>query len=73
MALLDLIVSPHSSLASRPRIDLATRLALWRSRRSLARLDHAALVDIGIHSEQAAREARKGPWDVPESWIDRRI
>jgi uncharacterized protein YjiS (DUF1127 family) len=45
------------------------RLALWRSRRALARLDAAALEDIGIDRETALREARLGIWNAPESWI----
>jgi uncharacterized protein YjiS (DUF1127 family) len=73
MALLELFVTPRPAYATRPRVGLATRIALWRSRRSLAALDPAALDDIGITLERAEREARKGPWDVPDTWIDRRI
>jgi uncharacterized protein YjiS (DUF1127 family) len=73
MALLDLFVTPRPTFAAKSRAGLATRLALWRSRRSLAALDSAALADIGVSSEHAEREARKGLWDVPDTWIDRRI
>ncbi len=46
----------------------ATRLAVWRSRRALARLDAQLLDDIGLSAEQARKEAELGVWDVPQSW-----
>ncbi len=49
-------------------LGLSTRLALWKSRRDLARLDARALQDIGITPEDARREAQLTIWDVPETW-----
>jgi len=44
------------------------RLWMWRAmalqRRDLARLDGRLLRDIGIHHEDAVREARRPFWDV---------
>lgn len=71
MAFIESLVRPR---VSRPRPvlkALVTRLALWRSRRDLARLDARALDDIGITPEAAEREARLGIWDVPQTWHDR--
>lgn len=70
MAMIDNLAR-NSSIPSRSRgvFSLGMRLALWRSRRALARLDAAALEDIGIDREAALREARLGVWDAPESWI----
>ncbi len=71
MAFIESLARPR---VSRPRPvlkALVTRLALWRSRRDLARLDARALDDIGITPEAAEREARLGIWDVPQTWHDR--
>ena len=53
-------------LPRRPRP--ADVLALWRSRRALGRLGPAQLSDIGVSREAAEAEARRPPWDVPDSW-----
>ena len=50
---------------------LFTRLAVWRSRRDLAKLDARALKDIGVSPEEAQREAALTVWDVPETWTSR--
>jgi|32_taG_2_1085360.scaffolds.fasta_scaffold13254_3 uncharacterized protein YjiS (DUF1127 family) len=51
---------------------LMTRLSVMRAtrrqRRALARLDVAALADIGLTPEAAAAEARRPVWDVTPSW-----
>ena len=52
-----------------PRSSIATVLAVWRSRRALARLDDAALSDIGISYKRASQEAVKPIWDVPATWL----
>ena len=39
-----------------------------QSRRQLARLDAAALRDIGISPEAARLEATRPIWDVPANW-----
>lgn len=44
------------------------RLAAWRQRRALRRLDDAALKDIGITRAQAIAEADLIFWDVPANW-----
>lgn len=68
--------APHSlrySLASRPlRVSLLCRLqtaiALHRQRRALARLDAAALADIGLTRAEALSEAQRPFWDAPDHW-----
>jgi hypothetical protein len=50
---------------------LSTRLAVWRSRRALARLDRRMLDDIGVSAEQARNEVDLSLWDVPETWRNR--
>lgn len=66
MALIDHI--PTRSAPAPRQISIRSFLALWRSRRALAKLDARALDDIGITSEAAQIEARRGVWDVPETW-----
>ena len=36
-------------------------------RRALAHLSDEALADIGVSREDADAEARRAPWDIPES------
>lgn len=43
-------------------------LGLYRSRRALNRLDRSALEDLGLNEVEAAREASRPVWDVPDSW-----
>ncbi|MDX1822143.1 MAG: DUF1127 domain-containing protein [Paracoccaceae bacterium] len=47
---------------------LSVMRATRRQRRALARLDVAALADIGLTPEAAAAEARRPVWDVTPSW-----
>ncbi|MFD3190613.1 DUF1127 domain-containing protein [Sedimentitalea sp. HM32M-2] len=47
---------------------LSRALALWRQRRALARLDAAALQDIGVTRTAALTEARRPVWDAPANW-----
>lgn len=56
--------------ARRPtlRNRLSRALALWRQRRALARLDAAALQDIGVTRTAALTEARRPVWDAPANW-----
>jgi uncharacterized protein YjiS (DUF1127 family) len=42
--------------------------AAWRQRRHLARLDDAALADVGLSRRAAMIEAARPVWDVPASW-----
>lgn len=44
-------------------------LAISRQRNQLANLDDAALRDIGVTPSEAAKEARRLPWDVPNHWL----
>ena len=43
--------------------------ATWRQRRALARLDDAALRDIGVSRAQARSEVSRPAWDVPAHWL----
>jgi len=52
-----------SPLRGLPRL-----FAVWRQRRVLQHLDDRALEDIGITRAQAEAEARRRPWDAPETW-----
>jgi len=71
MALTD-ITARHSRRAApaATTFNPFTALAVWRSRRALARLDARALEDIGITARRAADEAAKPIWDVPATWRD---
>ena len=40
-----------------------------RQRAQLARLDSAALADIGVTRDQAVAEAARPLWDVPSTWL----
>ncbi|WP_300015711.1 DUF1127 domain-containing protein [uncultured Roseobacter sp.] len=71
MALIDHFSARTETARGEHRFGLATYLAVWRSRRALAKLDARALDDIGIDSEAAQREARRHLWDVPSTWINR--
>ncbi|WGW02202.1 DUF1127 domain-containing protein [Tropicibacter oceani] len=57
-----------------PRLHLAPLAAIlrWqavaRQRRALARLDDAALRDVGLSREEARQEAARPFWDAPENW-----
>ncbi|MDE4173538.1 DUF1127 domain-containing protein [Phaeobacter sp. PT47_59] len=48
---------------------LATAFALIRQRRALAKLDDAALLDIGVSRAAAQSEAKRPFWDAPASWL----
>lgn len=43
--------------------------ALWRQRQHLAKLDDAALRDIGVSRAQAEAEATRGVWAAPRHWM----
>ncbi len=43
--------------------------ALHRQRRQLARLDAAALHDLGLSPGDVARELSRSPWDAPSHWV----
>ncbi|WP_380053451.1 DUF1127 domain-containing protein [Falsihalocynthiibacter sp. SS001] len=47
---------------------LALVAGTYRQRRALARLDDAALDDMGISRDEAMAEARRPIWDVPTTW-----
>ena len=44
---------------------LAHALDVWRERRALARLDDAALRDLGLTRADALAEARQPLWSLP--------
>ena len=69
MALIDLTTRSRPAAApARPLVSLTTLNDVWRSRRALARLDAAALEDIGLPRDRADTEAAKPVWDVPATW-----
>lgn len=43
-------------------------MALYRQRQALARLDDAALMDIGLTRAEAEKEAKRPFWDAPAHW-----
>ncbi len=47
---------------------LKALFAIRRQRARLARLDDAALTDIGLSRHEAEAEARRPIWDAPHSW-----
>lgn len=54
--------------ASRRSISALRYLDLYRQRRALASLDEAALLDIGLTRDIAAKEAARPMWDAPDHW-----
>ncbi|MFW8593539.1 DUF1127 domain-containing protein [Cribrihabitans neustonicus] len=48
---------------------LKLHLAVWRSRRQLARLDARALEDIGLTRSEAEEESRRAFWSAPDHWL----
>jgi uncharacterized protein YjiS (DUF1127 family) len=59
------IARPHRKSLSRL---LNGWIALHRERAALAKLDAAALQDIGISRQTAQDEARRPFWDAPDHW-----
>lgn len=71
MALIDNIArGARITAAPQHRFSLRTALAVWRSRRALARLDTHRLDDIKVSPRAAAQEVQKPIWDVPSTWRD---
>ncbi|WP_298971957.1 DUF1127 domain-containing protein [uncultured Roseobacter sp.] len=68
MALIDHFFTTSRGANRSRRTGLMTYLALWRSRRALARLDARALEDIGVTRDAADLEANRNLWDVPNTW-----
>jgi len=68
MAFLTHTPSAHGWLSVQ-RLSLFDIIAVRRQRRNLARLDDAALRDIGLTRDQAMSEARRPFWDVPGYWL----
>ncbi|WP_282059682.1 DUF1127 domain-containing protein [Roseobacter litoralis] len=68
MALIDFGIVRGRRTVQPLRLALSTRLALWKSRRALAKLDDRALEDVGISRVDADREAQLTVWDVPAAW-----
>ncbi len=68
MTLADFFATKGTSTRRRTSPNIWKRLAVWQTRRALADLDADALRDIGLSAEEAQREARRGAWDVPDSW-----
>ncbi|MDA7427461.1 DUF1127 domain-containing protein [Primorskyibacter aestuariivivens] len=47
---------------------LVNRMALYRQRKALLRLDDHLLEDLGITRDEARREAHRPVWDAPDHW-----
>ncbi|WP_197917122.1 DUF1127 domain-containing protein [Thiosulfatihalobacter marinus] len=47
---------------------IAKAVAVLRQRRALARLDDAALKDLGLTAGDVNAEIRRPVWDVPSNW-----
>ncbi len=69
---MSVITRSHAAPAprqSQPRLRrIFSIFALVRSRRDLASLDDHLLRDIGISRDAATTEARRAPWDAPDTW-----
>lgn len=50
------------------RATLSEMMATYRQRRALARLDAAALEDLGLTREEALAESQRPFWDLPVRW-----
>ncbi len=70
MTMIDSCCATPVCPATRPGIvgRILNALALRRQRAALASLDDTALKDIGLSRDEARREARRKPWDVPPNW-----
>lgn len=71
MAFIDSLAGAYGKTSKPIMKRVSNRLALWRSRRDLAKLDARQLEDIGVTPDAARREANLGIWDVPHTWQDR--
>nr|WP_319949111.1 DUF1127 domain-containing protein [uncultured Shimia sp.] len=58
----------RAGLFSAKSFRFADLIALRRQRKALARLDDAALRDMGLSRQDAALEAKRPAWDVPSTW-----
>lgn len=56
---------------ARRRLSLHDRVALYRQRAALRRLDDRLLDDIGLSRTEAEAEARRPIWDAPGHWHER--
>lgn len=68
MTLADFFDTRTTAPTRRASLNIKTRLAVWQTRRALARLDAHGLQDIGLTAGEAQRESRRGAWDIPDSW-----
>lgn len=68
MSHLDITLGNLRAMLRPAPLRIRTRLAVWRSRRDLAKLDGRALEDIGVTHQEARREAQLAAWDVPPNW-----
>lgn len=55
-------------LSRRAPLLLPKWIAIWRSRRALARLEPHMLRDIGVSRAEAHAEATRPVWDAPAAW-----
>jgi len=63
------VLADRRRSAGRAHLRLIDWLELFRQRRSLARLDDAALDDLGLTRDEAQHEASRPVWDVPAHWL----
>ena len=60
-------MTPFKSASSTLRL-LSLAASAYRQRRALARLEDAALIDLGLTRREAQIEANRPLWDVPATW-----
>lgn len=69
MATRSLTLPFSSAERAHPLRRLLSAVALHRSRHRLVELDDHLLRDIGLTRGQAAAEAERSSWDVPDHWL----
>lgn len=71
MALIDTYRTHRRWGAPTATRSIAALVAVWQSRRALARLDARLLEDIGVSRSAAREETRRSFWDTPVQWPEK--
>ena len=61
-------IGRHVGLPSLSLSSLGKTAGVLRQRRALARLDDAALTDMGLTRADVEQEIKRPVWDVPANW-----